>query len=131
VRLEPRSLLFVFLGLTATASAQGPSNGFPTNDTERLGQRLFNQSCIVCHGNVDDVVATAPVLTKNTFGGDLTALKELISNGTALASGRMPAWRYRFTADEINAIAMYIKTIVPGTASALPSGAAARRAPSP
>ena len=131
MRREPLSLLFVFLGLTATASAQGPSNGFPTNDTERLGQRLFNQSCIVCHGNIDDVVATAPVLTKNTLGGDVTALKELISNGTALAGGRMPAWRYRFTADEINAIAMYIKTIVPDTASALPSGAGARGAPSP
>ena len=131
MRREPLSLLFVFLGLTATASAQGPSNGFPTNDTQRLGQRLFNQSCIVCHGNIDDVVATAPVLTKNTLGGDLTALKELISNGTALAGGRMPAWRYRFTPDEIDAIAMYIKTIVPDTASALPSGAAARAAPAP
>ena len=131
MRREPLSLLFVFLGLATAASAQAPSNGFPTNDTERLGQRLFNQSCIVCHGNIDDVVATAPVLTKNTLGGDVTALKELISNGTVLPGGRMPAWRYRFTADEINAIAMYIKTIVPGTASALPSGAAARGAPAP
>ena len=131
MRREHLWLLFVFLGLATAASAEAPSNGFPTNDTERLGQRLFNQSCIVCHGNIDDVVATAPVLTKNTLGGDLAALKELISNGTASGGGRMPAWRYRFTADEINAIALYIKTIVPDAASALPSGAAARGAPAP
>ena len=131
MRREPFSLLFVFLGLTATASAQGPSNGFPTNDTERLGQRLFNQSCIVCHGNIDDVVASAPALTTNTLGGDLAALKELISNGTASAGGRMPAWRYRFTPDEINAIAMYIKTILPDAAPALPPAASPRGAPAP
>ena len=131
MRREHLWLLFVFLGLATAASAEAPSNGFPTNDTERLGQRLFNQSCIACHGNIDDVVATAPVLTKNTLGGDLAALKELISNGTASGGGRMPAWRYRFTADEINAIALYIKTIVPDAASALPSGAAARGAPAP
>src|SRR5262245_66646606 len=94
-----------------------------------LGQRLFNQSCIVCHGNIDDFVATAPVLTRNTLGGDLTALTELISNGTASAGGRMPAWRCRFTPDEINAIASYIKTIT--AAPALPPAASPRGAPAP
>jgi len=113
--------LFVFLLGSATAAmALEASVGYPTNDTERLGQRLFNQTCRLCHGsNVEGTLPGAPALTKNTLGGDAAAIQALISEGTAAAggTGRMPAWKYRYSATEIQAIATYIKTIPTGPAT--------------
>ena len=113
--------LFVFLIGSATAAlALEASVGYPTNDTERLGQRLFNQSCRLCHGsNVEGTLPGAPALSKNTLGGDTAAIASLITDGTAAAgsTGRMPAWKYRFSSTEIQAIATYIKTIPIGPAT--------------
>ena len=121
MRREFLSVVLALLGSATAAFALGGSNGVPTNATERLGQRLVDQSCIVCHGSIVEGAAPgAPALSKNTLGGDLTALQAIISEGTAAAGGRMPAWRYRFTPDEIGAIAMYIKTIPASTDAAPP-----------
>jgi mono/diheme cytochrome c family protein len=114
------SLLVFLVGSATTALAVEASVGYPTNDTERLGQRLFNQSCRVCHGsNVEGTLPGAPALTKNTLGGDAAAIQTLIGDGTASAgsTGRMPAWKYRFSPTEIQAIATYIKTIPIGPAT--------------
>jgi mono/diheme cytochrome c family protein len=115
MRRKSVSLLVFFLGWATTASALEPSVGYPNTDTERLGERLFNQSCRVCHAsNVLGTAPGAPALSRETLGGDVAALKEIISSGTAAAGGRMPAWHYRFTPDEIGALALYIKTIPTG-----------------
>src|SRR5262249_40423922 len=91
------SLLVFLFGSATGALALEASVGYPTNDTERLGQRLFNQECRVCHGsNVEGTLPGAPALTKNTLGGDAAAIQALITDGTAAAggTGRMPAWKY-------------------------------------
>src|SRR3982751_1146566 len=80
------SLLVFLVGSATAALALEASVGYPTKDTERLGQRLFNQSCRLCHGsNVEGTLPGAPALTKNTLGGDAAALQTLISDGTAAA----------------------------------------------
>jgi mono/diheme cytochrome c family protein len=102
--------LFLFL-LTATplgALAQTPGNAPALNDKQLLGMRLFNQSCRVCH--VKPQLASpqfAPVLSKNTLGGQEAALRTFITNGTP----RMPGFKTHFKPAEIDAIIAYLKTI--------------------
>jgi len=90
----------------------GPSAAMAQNnalsDQERLGERLFNQSCVVCHKNPQlGSVAYAPALSMNTLGGKADVIDETISNGTP----RMPGFKIQFTSTQIDAIAAYIKTL--------------------
>jgi len=116
MRRQAISLVVFLVGSATSALALEASVGYPTNDTERMGQRLFNQTCRLCHGsNVEGTLPGAPALTKNSLGGDAGALQSFISNGTASVGGpgRMPAWKYRYSPEQIQAIASYIKTIPP------------------
>ena len=104
-----RSVLFaVFVTASASAAfAQGaPDASF--NDTQREGLRLFSQSCGVCHTLVQQRTKQyAPVLSRETLGGDEELIREYISNGTP----RMPGFRYSFEPAQIGAIVQYIKTV--------------------
>jgi mono/diheme cytochrome c family protein len=104
-----RSVLFaVFVTASASAAfAQGaPDASF--NDGQREGLRLFSQSCGVCHTLVQQRTKQyAPVLSRETLGGDEELIREYISNGTP----RMPGFRFNFEPTQINSIVSYIKTI--------------------
>jgi mono/diheme cytochrome c family protein len=82
---------------------------------QKLGMRIFNQSCRVCHTKPQIISPQyAPVLSMNTLGGKADLISEVISNGTP----RMPGFKYQYKPDEIAAVAAYIKTIpVPATAA--------------
>jgi mono/diheme cytochrome c family protein len=82
---------------------------------QKLGMRIFNQSCRVCHTKPQIISPQyAPVLSMNTLGGNADLISEVISNGTP----RMPGFKYQYKPDEIAAVAAYIKTIpVPATAA--------------
>jgi mono/diheme cytochrome c family protein len=98
------------------ALAQGAPNA-SFNDTQREGLRLFSQSCGVCHTLVQQRTRQyAPVLSRETLGGDEDLIREYISNGTP----RMPGFRYNFEPTQISSIVSYIKTIPP---QAPPAGA--------
>jgi mono/diheme cytochrome c family protein len=56
----------------------------------------------------------APVLSRETLGGDEELMREYISNGTP----RMPGFRYNFEPEQIRAIVQYIKTVPPQSAPA-------------
>ena len=89
------------------ALAQGPS----LDDTQRLGMALFNQSCRVCHTRPQAANPQyGPVLSRDSLGGQDTALRAFIANG----SPRMPAFRSHFRPEEIAAIAAYLLTLEPG-----------------
>jgi len=89
----------------AAATAQSANDG---TDQTRLGMRLFNQSCRVCHTKPQlSSPQYAPVLSMNTLGGKADAMHETIANGTP----RMPGFKYHFKPVEIDAIVAYIKTI--------------------
>ena len=96
----------VFLLLAASASGAGAQ---ALTERQVLGQRLFNQSCRVCHVKPQMTSAQyAPVLTRASLGGNDDALRAFIANGSPQ---KMPGFRYHFTSAEIDAIVAYLKAI--------------------
>jgi mono/diheme cytochrome c family protein len=91
------------------------------NETQTLGRTLFLQSCGECH-LLPQLGAPryAPALSRDSAGGQESAMREVIANGTP----RMPGFKYNFTPDQIAAIAAYLKTVPPAGA-ATPSPTAA------
>jgi mono/diheme cytochrome c family protein len=82
------------------------------NEQQKLGRRLFEQSCGVCHTRPTLVSGMyGPELSKINLGGQEELLRTFISNGTA----RMPGFKYTYSPEQIAAIAAYIKTLPPGT----------------
>jgi mono/diheme cytochrome c family protein len=113
----------VLLLLTPIVAAAQPAD---RTDQQRLGMRIFNQSCRVCHTKPQIISPQyAPVLSMNTLGGKADLITEVVSNGTP----RMPGFKYQYKPDEIAAVAAYIKTIpVPAaTATPVPSKSNAAR----
>ena len=83
--------------LAAPAFAQPASDKL--DDTQRLGQRLFNQSCRVCHAKPQlTSVQYGPVVSRDSLGGDARVMREVISNGTP----RMPGFKIHFQPAEID-----------------------------
>ena len=85
---------------------------------QKLGMRLFNQSCRVCHTKPQLASPQyAPVLSANTLGGNADIMRQVISNGTP----RMPGFKYDFKPEQIDAIIAYIKSLpVPTDAAPAP-----------
>jgi mono/diheme cytochrome c family protein len=105
------------------AFAQAPDASF--TDAQKLGLRLFSQSCGVCHMQVQQRARRyGPVLSRETLGGDEELIREYISNGTP----RMPGFRFNFEPEQIAAIAQYLQTVPPQAAPA-GNAAPASRAP--
>ncbi len=98
----------VSLVLAATASAAGAQ---ALNERQLVGQRLFNQSCRVCHTKPQMTSAQyAPVLSRASLGGNDDALRAFIANGSPQ---KMPGFRHHYSAAEIDAIVAYLKTVQP------------------
>ena len=90
----------------ASASAQQPQ----LNDTQRLGQALFVQSCGVCHLKPQLTAPQfGPVLSRESASGNEDGMRQIIANG----SPRMPGFKYHFSETQIAAIASYLKTVPP------------------
>ena len=96
------------LTLPQGAFAQPTDPGAALNDTQKMGQRLFYQSCVVCHTKPQITSGQyGPVLSKETLGGQEDALRSFISDGTP----RMPGFKFQFEPTQINAIVAYLKTV--------------------
>jgi mono/diheme cytochrome c family protein len=86
---------------------------FPAADTlspqQIRGRDLFNQSCLVCHVKlqITSPAKYGPDLSQKAMGGQEAGIREVITNGTP----NMPAFRYHFTPDQIDAIASYVKAL--------------------
>ena len=105
----------ILLAMVTAAAAQQP--GTQLNDTQKLGQSLFVQSCGVCHLKPQlTSVQFAPVLSGESLGGQEDVMRQVIANGTP----RMPGFRHHFDQSQIAAIAAYLKT-VPVQAAAAPA----------
>lgn len=101
--------LLVLMFFCQSAASQ-PALG----EAQLLGMRLFNQSCRVCHTKPQMTSPQyAPALSRVSLGGDDGALRALIANGNA----RMPAFKYHFKPEEIDALVAYIKTLDPAQAN--------------
>ena len=86
-------------------------------DQVKLGERLANQSCVVCHFAPQITSGTyAPALSKDSLDGKADVMREVIANGTP----RMPGFKYQFKPQQIDAIVAYIKTLAPAPAAPPP-----------
>jgi len=111
-----RRVRFVVLLPLLVGSAPAIAQDGTYSDKEKLGERLFDQSCVVCHKIPQlGVTAYAPALSMSTRDGNATAIHEVISDGTS----RMPGFKIQFAPAQIDAIVAYIKTI-PAIPSAPP-----------
>lgn len=104
-----RWVLVIFLGLIPlTARAQQANTEKPLNDVQKLGQRVFQQRCGICHAPARagfQMYGTA--LYKDLVNGNEDAIKEMIRSG----SGKMPGFKFGLQASEIDAIVEYLKTV--------------------
>jgi mono/diheme cytochrome c family protein len=97
------------------------------NEQQKLGRRLFEQSCGVCHTRPTLVAGMyGPELSRESAGAREDLMREVISNGTP----RMPGFKYTYTPEQIAAIAAYIKTLPPGTQD-LPTARTSTKAATP
>lgn len=85
---------------------------------ELSGERLFTQSCAVCHLKPNlNAGLYGPALYKDLVAGQEKAIGAFIAKG----SDHMPAFRYQFSARQIAAIVDYLKTIPAPDQTAAPA----------
>jgi len=109
-----RWTILIFLGLLpAAARAQQSdstksSNEVQLNSAQKLGQRVFQQRCGICHEQARPGFQTyGPVLYKDLVNGSEDAIKQMIRSG----STKMPGFKLGLQPSEIDAIVEYLKTV--------------------
>ena len=107
-----KSLRWAFLIFLAifplNARAQQANTQKPLTDTQKLGQRVFQQRCAICHAPARpgfQMYGTA--LYKDLVNGSEDAIKEIIRSG----SSKMPGFKLGLQSLEIDAIVEYLKTV--------------------
>jgi len=81
------------------------------NEQQKLGWRLYETSCGICHTRPTLVAGLyGPELNKESAGGREETIREIVTNGTP----RMPAFKYTYNPDQIAGIAAYVKTLPVG-----------------
>lgn len=88
--------------------AQQAKTESPLNDTQKLGRRVFEQRCGICHAPARGAfVMYGPYLYKDLINGNEDAIKEMIRTGTT----KMPGFKLGLQPAEIDAIVEYLKTV--------------------
>ena len=107
--IRHRWVLLILLGVfPLTARAQQAAQATPLNDTQKLGQRIFEQRCGICHAPArSGFVMYGTYLHKDLINGNEDAIKEMIRTGTS----KMPGFKYGLQPAEIDAIVEYLKTV--------------------
>jgi mono/diheme cytochrome c family protein len=108
--------------LLATGAHAAVAQPFPAADAltpqQIQGRNLFNQSCMVCHVKlqITSPAKYGPDLSKDALSGEAALMREVISEGTP----NMPAFKYHFEPDQIDAIVAYLKALPGPARSAAP-----------
>ena len=105
-----RWALLLFLGIfPLAASAQQKANmDRPLTDVQKLGHRVFEQRCGICHAPARaGFQMYGPALYKDLINGSEDAIKEIIRSGSA----KMPGFKLGLQPAEIDAIVEYLKTV--------------------
>jgi mono/diheme cytochrome c family protein len=114
MRRSAWTVLAVLAAWPVGAVAQQPAAKAPLTQQQALGRQLFTQSCMVCHTRpVITAGLYGPALSRDSAGGDVKVMQDVITNGTP----RMPGFKYQFSPAQIDAIAQYLKTVPPAVAS--------------
>ena len=79
------------------------------NDKQRLGRRIFQQRCAVCH-TPPMVISRqyGPFLSRETVEGREGAVRSTIMDGE---TGLMPGFRYGMEPSQVEAIIEYLRTV--------------------
>jgi mono/diheme cytochrome c family protein len=101
--------LLIFLGIfPLNARGQQANTEKPLNDVQKLGQRVFQQRCGICHAPARaGFQMYGPFLYKDLINGSEDAIKEIIRSG----STKMPGFKSGLQPSEIDAIVEYLKTV--------------------
>ncbi len=104
-----RWVLLIFLGICPLAvHAQQANTEKPLTDTQKLGQRVFQQRCAICHAPArPGFQMYGPALYKDLINGSEDPIKEIIRSGSA----KMPGFKLGLQPSEIDAIVDYLKTV--------------------
>jgi mono/diheme cytochrome c family protein len=101
--------ILIFLAIfPLSARAQQAGTEKPISDVQKLGQRVFQQRCAICHAPATpgfQMYGTA--LNKDLVNGSEDAIKEIIRSG----SSKMPGFKLGLQPSEIDAIVEYLKTV--------------------
>jgi mono/diheme cytochrome c family protein len=116
-----RGALVVAVLVLASPAAFAGQAGDGLNEQQRLGRRVFAQSCGVCHLRPSLNVRTYGPLLSKAAGGDEDRMRNIILEGTT----RMPAFKYYLQGDQVDAIIAYVRTIPAPAAAAAAAPAAA------
>ena len=96
----------ISFGVCGVQGQQAPAKNSLT-ETQKQGQRLFQQRCSVCHTPATPISRLyGPRLTKALITAAEDAARQIIMNGT----DHMPGFRYGLEPSEISAIIEYLKT---------------------
>jgi len=107
--MQSRALFAIVL--LAASPQTAPAADEHLNDQQKLGWRLYETSCGICHTRPTLVAGLyGPELNKDTAGGNEEVIRGIITNGTP----RMPAFKYTYSPDQIAALAAYVKTLPVG-----------------
>lgn len=100
------------------AGAQQVNTDKQLTDVQKLGRRVFEQRCGICHEQARAGFQTyAPLLYKDLVAGSEDAIKEIIRSGSA----KMPGFKLGLQPAEIDAIVEYLKTVPKPAKSAQPA----------
>jgi mono/diheme cytochrome c family protein len=104
-----RWTIFICLGIfPLSAYAQQAATEKPLNNVQKLGQRVFEQRCGICHAPArPGFQMYGPALYKDLINGSEDAVKEIIRSGSA----KMPGFKLGLQPSEIDAIVEYLKTV--------------------
>jgi mono/diheme cytochrome c family protein len=106
--------------LAAHAQQSDPAKAL--NSQQKLGQRVFQQRCGICHEQArPGFVTYGPVLYKDLVNGSEDAIKEQIRSGSA----KMPGFKLGLQPAEIDAIVEYLKTVPKPAKNAEPAAGGA------
>ena len=112
------ALLFCLGIFPLVAGAQQTSADKPLTDVQKLGHRVFEQRCGICHEQARaGFQMYGPPLYKDLVNGSEDAIKEIIRNGSA----KMPGFKLGLQPSEIDAIVEYLKTVPKPQKSAQPA----------
>ena len=108
MKLSRWALLALIAASPIAVGAQQPAAEKSLNATRKLGQRVFEQRCGICHAPARaGFQMYGPALYKDLVNGNEDAIKEMIRSGTV----KMPGFRFGLEPSEIDAIVEYLKTV--------------------
>jgi len=122
VRRAAMVLFILVAAFPLSIRAQQASSDSSLTDQQKLGRRVFEQRCAVCHTLIGATGKTyGPTLYKDLIAGNEDTIREFIKNGSP---GKMPGFKYGLEPTEIDAIVEYLKTLPKPRPPVRPGGGA-------